>query len=262
MSDRNRQVLSDLQKRDGNSVCADCMSDENVEWASCNIGVFLCQDCAGIHRSLGVDISRVKSIRLDNWDDDQVKKMSELGNDVVNKKYEQHLPKYYKRPTKTDVDVLRSQFILAKYDRKEFMYPDKQAPYSTNLKEGDLMKRGKKDKNYNARRFKVNSKESCIQYFNKEGPKGLKDTLPLDDVNVVFVPEKIGHPNGFQITYIKDGATRNLFLYVDDAKTAVDWYTAIRSAKLERRRLAFPDRDAEEILVEKVKEIVERNLGT
>jgi ADP-ribosylation factor GTPase-activating protein 1 len=45
---------------------------ENVEWASCNLGIFLCQDCAGIHRSLGVDTSRVKSIKLDNWDDDQV----------------------------------------------------------------------------------------------------------------------------------------------------------------------------------------------
>ena len=28
---------------------------------------------------------------------------------------------------------------------------------------------------------------------------------------------------------------------------AVDWFTAIRSAKLERRRLAFPDRDEDEV---------------
>jgi hypothetical protein len=33
-----------------------------------------------------------------------VQKMSEKGNDVVNKKYEQHLPKYYMRPTRHDVE--------------------------------------------------------------------------------------------------------------------------------------------------------------
>ena len=42
-------------------------------WASCNLGAFLCQECASIHRSLGVDISRIKSVKLDNWEDDQVK---------------------------------------------------------------------------------------------------------------------------------------------------------------------------------------------
>ncbi|XP_060582697.1 arf-GAP with dual PH domain-containing protein 1-like [Ruditapes philippinarum] len=247
MSERNRQVLNELLKKPGNSCCADCKCEENVEWASCNLGIFLCQDCAGIHRSLGVDTSRVKSIKLDNWDDDQVMKMSEKGNDVVNKKYEQHLPKYYMRPTRHDVEILRAQFIRAKYERMEFVYPAKQAPYSSNTKEGNLMKKGKHDKKYNPRRFIINSKDNCLQYFNKESPKGPKDTVPLDDINIVFVPEKIGNPNGFQISYMKNGTTRNLFLYCDDSKEAIDWFTAIRCAKLERRRLAFPDRNEDEL---------------
>lgn len=41
------------------------------DWASITIGVFLCQICAGVHRSLA-SRSRVKSVRLDNWDRDQV----------------------------------------------------------------------------------------------------------------------------------------------------------------------------------------------
>lgn len=247
MSERNRKILNELLQKPGNNICADCKTDENLDWASCNLGIFLCQDCASIHRSLGVDHSRVKSIRLDNWDDEQVKRMAEQGNIETNKKYEQFLPKYYRRPSKNDVEILRVQFIRAKYERKEFMYPDKQSPYSSNKKEGHLMKRGKRNRAFIQRRFLINSKESCIQYFNRESPKGLKDTLPLDDVNVVFVPDKIGNPNGFQITFLKNGVTRNLFLYTDNPKDAVDWYTAIRSAKLERRRLAFPDRTEEEL---------------
>ena len=41
-------------------------------WASWNIGVFLCIRCAGIHRNLGVHISKVKSVNLDSWTPEQV----------------------------------------------------------------------------------------------------------------------------------------------------------------------------------------------
>ena len=41
-------------------------------WASWNLGVFLCIRCAGIHRNLGVHISRVKSVNLDSWTPEQI----------------------------------------------------------------------------------------------------------------------------------------------------------------------------------------------
>lgn len=41
------------------------------EWASCKLGVFVCMNCSGTHRDLP-GISRIKSIRLDNWEDDLV----------------------------------------------------------------------------------------------------------------------------------------------------------------------------------------------
>ena len=43
------------------------------QWASFNLGVFLCEICAGLHRSLGSHISKIKSLKLDNWDNDQVR---------------------------------------------------------------------------------------------------------------------------------------------------------------------------------------------
>ena len=39
------------------------------EWASYKLGVFVCLNCSGIHRSLS---SRVKSIKLDFWEDELV----------------------------------------------------------------------------------------------------------------------------------------------------------------------------------------------
>ena len=44
----------------------DCDS-KGPRWASWNLGIFLCIRCAGIHRNLGVHISRVKSVNLDSW---------------------------------------------------------------------------------------------------------------------------------------------------------------------------------------------------
>ena len=45
---------------------------EGPRWASWNLGVFLCIRCAGIHRNLGVHVSRVKSVNLDSWTPEQI----------------------------------------------------------------------------------------------------------------------------------------------------------------------------------------------
>merc|ERR1719445_27932 len=67
----------------GNEVCADCGAS-NPEWASINWGVVLCIECGGIHRSLGVHITKVRGIKLDVWDPEILKVMAELGNSIVN----------------------------------------------------------------------------------------------------------------------------------------------------------------------------------
>ena len=42
----------------GNEVCADCNSSD-PDWASLNLGILLCIECSGVHRNLGVHISKV-----------------------------------------------------------------------------------------------------------------------------------------------------------------------------------------------------------
>ena len=69
-----------------------------VEYASYNIGVFLCTQCAGIHRGLGVDVSKIKHLKLDKWEDSQVQRMDDVGNIRGKHKYEERVPACYRRP--------------------------------------------------------------------------------------------------------------------------------------------------------------------
>lgn len=60
-----QSVIDELTE--ANPCCADC-GQEPAEWVSINIGCLLCIECSGIHRSLGVHESKVRSLALDSWD--------------------------------------------------------------------------------------------------------------------------------------------------------------------------------------------------
>uniref|UniRef100_A0A8C6SEH5 Arf-GAP domain-containing protein n=1 Tax=Neogobius melanostomus TaxID=47308 RepID=A0A8C6SEH5_9GOBI len=53
-------------------ICVFTCSPSGPRWAAWNLGVFMCIRCAGIHRNLGVHISRVKSVNLDQWTPEQI----------------------------------------------------------------------------------------------------------------------------------------------------------------------------------------------
>lgn len=59
---------------------------------------------------------------------------------------------------------------------------------------------------------------SFLFLFQSRKDEKPKAEINLDDINVVFTPDKIGNPNGMQITYFSKGSTRNLFVYTDDPK--------------------------------------------
>ncbi|KOS21464.1 UBA domain-containing protein 3 [Escovopsis weberi] len=112
---RNESVLQDMvQSVPGNNLCADCYA-RNPSWASWSLGVFLCMRCAAIHRKLGTHISKVKSLTLDAWTNEQVDNMRKVGNVVSNKTYN---PENKKPPIPVDSDEADSameRFIRQKY---------------------------------------------------------------------------------------------------------------------------------------------------
>ncbi|XP_044069938.1 stromal membrane-associated protein 1 isoform X6 [Siniperca chuatsi] len=84
LNEQHQAILSQLLREDENKYCADCEA-KGPRWASWNLGVFMCIRCAGIHRNLGVHISRVKSVNLDQWTPEQIQKEREKKKDEKKK---------------------------------------------------------------------------------------------------------------------------------------------------------------------------------
>ncbi|KAK3520220.1 hypothetical protein QTP70_019362 [Hemibagrus guttatus] len=234
----NRRRLRELLGRPGNGCCADCLAP-GPEWASFTLGVFICQSCSGIHRSIP-QISRVKSVFIDPWEKSEVELMASIGNSSAKGKYEQMVPAFYYSPTHTDYQVLREQWIRAKYERNEFIYVERQEPYSAGYREGFLWKRGRDNGQFLNRKFILSEREGAMKYFNKHDAREPKALMKIQTINATFQPTKIGQPHGLQITYLKDNSTRNIFVYHDDGKEIVDWFNAIRAARFHYLQVAFP----------------------
>ncbi|XP_016787534.1 arf-GAP with dual PH domain-containing protein 2 isoform X7 [Pan troglodytes] len=221
--ERNKKRLLELLRAPdtGNAHCADCGAAD-PDWASYKLGIFICLNCCGVHRNFP-DISRVKSVRLDFWDDSIVEVavvlqfMIHNGNLRVKAKFEARVPAFYYIPQANDCLVLKEQWIRAKYERREFMADGETISLPGN-REGFLWKRGRDNSQFLRRRFVLLAREGLLKYFTKEQGKSPKAVISIKDLNATFQTEKIGHPHGLQITYRREGHTRNLFVYHESGK--------------------------------------------
>ncbi|XP_048478355.1 arf-GAP with coiled-coil, ANK repeat and PH domain-containing protein 2 [Plutella xylostella] len=112
---RKLRIWEQLLSIPGNNTCCDC-GGANPAWASINLGITLCIECSGIHRSLGVHHSKVRSLTLDDWEPDIIKVMAELGNTIVNRIYEANAEGTTITRATPDCDrSVRETWIRAKY---------------------------------------------------------------------------------------------------------------------------------------------------
>ncbi|EMP40189.1 Arf-GAP with dual PH domain-containing protein 2 [Chelonia mydas] len=213
--------------------------EPDPEWASYKLGIFICLNCSGIHRKLP-EINRVKSIHLDFWENDLVEFMKTHGNLCAKAKYEAKVPPFYYIPHSKDCLVLKEQWIRAKYEREEFVATRVcHETASAGSREGFLWKRGRDSRQFLKRQFLLSATEGVLKYYTKES-KGPKAVISIKDLNAMFQTEKIRNPHGLQITYSKEGQTRNLFVYHESGKEIVDWFNAIRAARFHYLRTTFP----------------------
>ncbi|KAM9444943.1 arf-GAP with coiled-coil, ANK repeat and PH domain-containing protein 3 [Clarias gariepinus] len=118
---RAESVLQRVQCVPGNDVCCDC-GQADPRWASINLGILLCIECSGIHRSLGVHCSKVRSLTLDSWEPELLKLMCELGNSVINHIYEGTCEEQgMKKPGANSPRQEKEAWIRAKYVEKKFL---------------------------------------------------------------------------------------------------------------------------------------------
>ncbi|XP_014165509.1 stromal membrane-associated protein 2 [Geospiza fortis] len=167
-------------------------------WASWNIGVFICIRCAGIHRNLGVHISRVKSVNLDQWTQEQIQCVQEMGNGKANRLYEAYLPENFRRP-QTDQAV--ESFIRDKYEKKKYM--DRSIDINAFRKEkDDKWKRTNESERKLEpiifEKVKMPQKKDETQQSRKSSPKSepVMDLLGLDAP--VTTPVTNGRPSSLE----------------------------------------------------------------
>ncbi|KAK5781509.1 GTPase-activating protein AGE2 PWA37_003666 [Arxiozyma heterogenica] len=137
-----KKALNALLRDPGNSKCADCKTQQHPRWASWSLGVFICIKCAGIHRSLGTHISKVKSVDLDTWKEEHLTMLIKMqNNDLANEYYENklsHDTESQNKLSKMLMDTNKlSLFIRNKYEYKKWCGLDKIVTKDTNNSDND-----------------------------------------------------------------------------------------------------------------------------
>ncbi|XP_058524462.1 arf-GAP with SH3 domain, ANK repeat and PH domain-containing protein 1 isoform X1 [Ochotona princeps] len=114
LEDLTKAIIEDVQRMPGNDVCCDCGSSEPT-WLSTNLGILTCIECSGIHREMGVHISRIQSLELDKLGTSELLLAKNVGNNSFNDIMEANLPSPSPKPTPSSDMTVRKEYITAKY---------------------------------------------------------------------------------------------------------------------------------------------------
>jgi len=115
-----QSILRQVIKLPGNDKCVDCNSTKDPTWLSTNFGVLVCIECSGIHREMGVHVSRIQSLTLDNIGTSQLLLARVMSNHSFNDIVEATLRPNQKPSPSASMET-RYEYIRAKYIDRKFV---------------------------------------------------------------------------------------------------------------------------------------------
>ena len=153
---RQLLIINKLLKKPENKLCADCKRT-SPSWASINLGVFVCINCSGCHREIGVHVTKIKSVNLDVWAEDTLKYFQKINNEIANEYWEYKLKKFDFKSIQNDNYKL-IQFIRDKYEYKKWVNKKKKDPM-TLIIQGKFKNKKEKIKSEDDEKNEENNKD-------------------------------------------------------------------------------------------------------
>ncbi|XP_055364950.1 arf-GAP with SH3 domain, ANK repeat and PH domain-containing protein 2 isoform X3 [Betta splendens] len=119
VEDLTRAITDDIKRMPGNNSCCDCGAPD-PGWLSTNLGILTCIECSGIHREMGVHVSRIQSLSLDSLGTSDLLLARNVGNSGFNEILESNLLSPSLKPSQHSHMTERKDFILSKYQDIHF----------------------------------------------------------------------------------------------------------------------------------------------
>ena len=218
-----------------NPNCADCGSLD-ATWFNFHLKVFVCVNCAGVHRGINLEGVRVKSVELDKWSVAEVAEAENSGgNDTMNEQLESFLPYFYHKLGAITAPEIRKEFILHKYVKHTFRNLEHFSQYlaSAGKLVGSLEKKGKDKSVWKERHFILTPLH--IQYYIEKGQSVAKGAIPLSQLEFHLETHEFA-PSCLVLNQLTASGVSGRRYYVRglrsgrDSAQLFDWYFALLAA--------------------------------